>query len=398
MSKLRIEEVFGVDKLSALRAEWRDLFTASDVSPFLCWEWIATWQEWLGNGRTPYLICARQGEELLGLAPLSLEELPLPGLPFKARRLSFLGEEFGGADYLDLLVLPERGEEVASAIFDHLARRVHFDILELDNIASDSPNLPLLAKRFRSDADFHYRLTPRFVCPQVELNGDWSATLERKRGARAFKQRLRRLRERDGFEYRIVTRPEEAEAAWERFLKLHEAHYIHRGGSDLTGHQALRSFHRDVVIRLAEVGLLRFDELWAEGACRASIYRLDDGWRSYCFNCGYDPEWKKSGPGQALLGLTIEDSIKRGVKRYDFLRGTEDYKFDWATSTRETVSVLITRHTIPAMLFTTRRQTWRVTRAAAKALLPEQAIAWMRRRWRSRRWERELKVGIPTAF
>lgn len=381
MNGITIAEMPGVGSLEALRREWRELFAASGASPFLSWEWMASWQTWLSHGVTPLLLCARDGRELVGLLPLGVKKISAPGLPIKMRRLSFLGDGFGGADYLDMLALPERQREVATAIFDHLARQAHFDVLELDGLASDSLSLPLLKQRFSAEANFHYSLTPRFVCPQLELNGDWPFILKRSRRADNFKRRLRQLRARAGFEYRAITRPEEARAALERFIGLHEANWVDRGGSELTGHKLLRSFHREVVTSLAEAGLLRFDELWAEGACRASIYCLDDGRRYFYYNAGYDPAWRNTSPGLALLGLSIEDAIRRGVERYDFLRGTEPYKFDWATTTRETVSVLIARRGLPATLFMTRQRTRMAARAMVSALLPEQTVETVRQ-WR----------------
>src|SRR5262245_11886398 len=385
MNKLTVEEMHGVDALGVLRAEWQALFNASGASPFLSWEWVSAWQQWLSRSRTPYLLGARDGNKLVGLLPLGTEELQPLGLPIKVRRLSLLGEGIGGADYLDVLALPEYAQEAASAIFDRLARRLSFDILELDGLAADSPNLQLLARRFGPDANFHYRLMPRFVCPQVELAGDWAAVLKRSRRADNFKRRLRQLRQRDGFEYRVITQPAESEAAFERFLNLHDACWTDRGGSDVTGHESLRSFHRDVVGRLAEAGLLRFDELWVEGGCRASIYGLDDGKSFYYYNAGYDLAWKNASLGLVLLGLSIECAIQRGIGRYDFLRGTETYKFDWSNTTRETVSVLVARRSLPAKLFIAREQTQLAVRAFAKAMLPDQAAEAMRRWYRSRR-------------
>jgi CelD/BcsL family acetyltransferase involved in cellulose biosynthesis len=395
MRKLTVEEVQGDDALDALHAEWQVLFSASGAWPFLSWEWIAGWQQWLSRDRTPCLLCARDGTKLVGLLPLGVEKLPLLGLPVKARRLSLLGEGFGSADYLDVLALPEYAQEASSAIFDHLAQRVSFDVLELDGLAEDSPNLPLLAQRFGRGANFRYRLTPRFICPQVELNGDWAAILKHSRRADNFKRRLRQLRAREGFEHRVITRPAESEAAFERFLKLHEACWTDRGGSDLTGHESLRSFHRDVVVPLAKAGLLRFDELWIEGACRASIYGLDDG-RRYCFyNSGYDQAWKNASPGLVLLGLSIEDAARRGIERYDFLRGTENYKFDWANTTHETVSVLVARRNLTAMLYIALERTQLAIRAFAKALLPGQTGELMRRWRRSRRRDQGLAAKTP---
>src|SRR5262245_63407433 len=97
-------------------------------------------------------------------------------------------------------------------------------------MAADSPNLPLLARRFGDATGFRHRLTPRYVCPQVELDGDWAAILRRSRRADNFKRRLRQLRARDGFEYRVITRPAESGAAFERFLELIGVCVIEGGG------------------------------------------------------------------------------------------------------------------------------------------------------------------------
>ena len=45
---------------------------------------------------------------------------------------------------------------------------------------------------------------------------------------------------------------------------------------------SLKDFHRDVVVRLACVGRLRFEEIWIDGACRASFYGIGRSER-YCF-------------------------------------------------------------------------------------------------------------------
>ncbi len=390
MSKLIVEELRGVESIDALRPEWQPLFNASDASPFLSWEWIAAWQKWISDNRTPYILCARDGRKLVGLLPLGMEAIRVMGFPLKARKLTLLGDGIGGADYLDLLVLPEYAEEAASVIFDHLTQCVQFDVLMLNDMAADSSSLPLLTQRLRSG--FRYRLTPRFVCPQIELGGSWTAILKLSRRGNNFKRRLRQLRERDGFEHRVITRPEDSEAAFERFLSLHNAVWNDRGGSDVTGHKLLLSFHRDVVEQLATAGLLRFDELWVEGACRASIYGLDDGRRHYLYNSGYDPAWSKSSPGLVLLGLSIENAANRGIERYDFLRGSEIYKFDWATTTRETVTLLITRRNLSAMFFNGREQARLATRSLAKALLPKQLAVLMRRWRRYRKFEQKHNV------
>ena len=386
-----IEERRGPDAVDALRDEWRALYDRSAAAPFLSWEWIAAWQRHLGQGRTPRILCARQGGALVGLLPLGEERIALvPGA--QVRRLSFLGERFGGADYLD--VLAPAGEEVgvAQAIFAHLAERADFDVIEMDGVAADSASVPLLAARFAEDGRFRHAHVPRYTCPQVELAGTWPELLKRSKRGDNFKRRLKQMRATDGFERRVVRAPDEAVAAFDRFLALHEARWAAQGGSDATGRPALRAFHRDVVVRLAERGWLRFEEVWAEGACRASIYGIDAG-STYCFyQSGYDPAWANRSVGLVCLGLSIEDALARGATRYDFLHGTESYKFDWATGTRETVAVRVEARGIPAALLLAREGAEAAARAAAHALLPAAAVELLRRLRRAR--ERQPAGGF----
>lgn len=382
MTEIIVEVAQGAGALEALRAEWQALYRAAQAPPFLSWEWMSAWQQSLNRQRTPYLLCAWQAGVLIALLALAVEELPVLGALKQIRRFSLLGDGFGGADYLDLLAKPETAQRAATAIFDHLAQTPEFDLLELDGLAATSPSLDWLATWFGTAQGFRYGATPRFVCPQIELAGDWSSLLKRSRRADNFKRRLRQIRNYSGFAYRSVTAPAEAGAAFERFLALHEPRWVTQGGSDFTGHEALRAFHRDLVQRLAEAGWLRFDELWIEGACRASIYGIDDG-RRYCFyNSGYDPAWKHASPGLVLLGLSIEAALARGVKLYDFLRGDEGYKFDWANTTCETVSLQVARRRWPVTAFLLTQQAQASLRARVKTLLPahaaEAARGWYR--------------------
>ncbi|MBE0605380.1 MAG: GNAT family N-acetyltransferase, partial [Deltaproteobacteria bacterium] len=46
------------------------------------------------------------------------------------------------------------------------------------------------------------------------------------------------------------------------------------------------------------------------------------------YNSGYDPERREAQPGLVLIARCIEDALGEGAPEYDFLRGTERYKYD----------------------------------------------------------------------
>jgi len=381
VSKLVVEEHSGAEALSLLASEWQALFNATNASPFLSWEWISAWHKWLGREKHPRLFCAREGGLLVGLLALGEEKRRLKGTPARLRRISFLGDRLGGSDYLDVLALPGYEQECANVLFGHIAEHVEFDILDLDGLPFDSPSAPWLAWRFGSDAKFKYRLEPRYVCPQVKLNKSWEELLRNSARSTYFSRNLRRLRKLPGYDHRVVTDPDQAVEAFERFLALHELSWASRGGSSATGRQSLKDFHRDVVVRLALAGRMRFEEIWIDGACRASLYGIS-GVERYCFYLsGYDPAWARHSLGFTVVGLSIAGAVERGMKFYDMLRGAEPYKFGWANETRATFAVQVASDSLPARLAVMCDRVVDAARAAAHTILPARALAlWRRRR------------------
>lgn len=393
MTNLIIEELRGAAALATLRAEWQQLFAAAPSAPFLSWEWLATWREWLGADREPWLLCARAEGKLVGLLPLAVETRRLWWRFGKLRRVSFLGEAFGGADYLDVLALPEWRAAVTTQLLTYLLARADFDLLELEAFAADSANFALVQEQVEQAAHFSFRATPHYTCPQVELKSDWATLLSASKRRDNFKQKLRRMRQRHAFEHRVITAPADIEAAFERYYRLHESRWASHGGSDATGHARLRAFQRAAVLRLAETGLLRFEELWLDGECRASNYGLDDGQCFYFYSAGYDQNFRQLSPGLVLTGLSIESAIQRGLQRFDFLRGDETYKFDWANATRQTLTLTIARRGWAAQLFLGLQDFQTTARRTVKEALPAPLALTLRNWFRLARRQHNLAAN-----
>lgn len=382
MNQLTIEVAEGASAFERLRPEWQELYQTAKAAPFLSWEWLSTWQQWLNNARTPYILCARSAGQLVGVLALGSEALSMLGMPNQLRKLSLLGDGFGGADYLDILARPEFTATVTEAFIEHLSQPERFGLVELNTVAADSLTVTRLANRFANTSNLRLNIEQRDTCPQIELHSDWPTLLKQSKRGDNFKRRLKQARKCSGFAYCSLTAVSDAEAALERFLALHEPRWAEQGGSDFSGHESLRAFHHALVLRLAEAGLLRFEELWLEGQCVASIYGLDDGQQFYYYNSGYDQAWKQSSPGMVLLGLSVEAACERGLKRYDFLRGDESYKFDWANSTRATVQLTLARRNVATTFLRAQEQLWQRCRDFAKTALPAPLANTLRNRVR----------------
>lgn len=381
MSLILIEKTNGENVFASLQAEWRQLFAAAESSPFLSWEWLSVWYKWFGANNTPFILKAYRENRLIGILPLCSQKKKVLGM--RLRRLGFIGETQGGADYLDLIAKPDDKAEILAAIFDFLKRENDFDVLCLENLAGDSATAGFL--RDLTKPPFRYAELTTAVCPQIDLAGGWEAVLKQSKRAANFKRRLKQLEKMPDFEFRSITSPDETDAAFERFFGLHEKRWSKNGGSELSGHPRLVSFQRDLVPTLAQTGLLRFDELWVEGKCRASVYSLDNGKTFYYYNSGYDLQWSNKSVGLVLIGLSVKNAIARGNSLYDFLRGDETYKFDWANQKTELVTVNLSRKTIPAVVYQGINRTLQNFRNFSKSVLPSglaETLKTRRRMWK----------------
>ena len=395
MSQISIEKFDGENVFDSLRVEWRQLFAATESSPFLSWEWLSTWYKWFGAGRTPFILKAKRENQLIGLLPLCFEEKKVLGMRLK--RLAFIGEQTGGADYLDLISKPEDKRKVLSAIFDFLKKENSFDVICLENLASNSTTAEFSQNfsEHTTKPSFRYAKQTTAICPQIDLSGGWKTVLQESKRAANFKRRLKQLEKIPDFEFRTVTSLYETGAAFERFYALHEKRWSKNGGSELSGHPKLVSFQRDLIRTLAASGLLRFDELWAEGECRASVYGLDDNRTFYYYNSGYDLEWANKSVGLVLIGLSVKSAIERGNSVYDFLRGDETYKFDWANGKTELATASLSRNTIPALAYDGINHAWLNLRNFSKSVLPSglsETLKNRRRTWKRNYHLSDLKV------
>jgi len=371
MKRINIEIEEGCDALTRLRVEWQAVFGASGAPPFLSWEWLSTWHKWFGREKQPYLLCAREKGNLIALLPLCAEKKRSSRFSPGLKRISFMGESYGASDYLDILALPEFKQMSADVFINYLAAPRSFDLLELEGLAGDSHTLQSLTRRFANDNRFRYRIVPQYICPRMSLDARWEDILERSRRSDYFKRCLRRLNKIASFEFRVVSDVNEFPAAYGRLLELHVRRWIDRGGSSAVRTAEQKGFTFDAAAELTRAGMTRFEEIWLEGECRASLFGFESGDCYYFFLSGFDQAWSKYSLGFTLLWLSIREASRRGLKIYDFLRGDENYKFDWSDNLRLTLAAQVASDSRAARWYVAREQ----TKEIARAFIPDWAKA-----------------------
>jgi CelD/BcsL family acetyltransferase involved in cellulose biosynthesis len=92
--------------------------------------------------------------------------------------------------------------------------------------------------------------------------------------------------------------------------------------------ERMASFFREIAERFLPGGGVRLAFLSFEGGDAAAVFQFRSRNSLLLYNSGYDPARRAANPGLVLIARCIEEAVAEGVAEYDFLRGTERYKYD----------------------------------------------------------------------
>jgi CelD/BcsL family acetyltransferase involved in cellulose biosynthesis len=256
------------------------------------------------------------------------------------REIAFVGSGRAAPDHLDIVATPGAEAAVAEATVDCLGRhRLRFDILRLEAVRAESVLLARLADRFGPAA----RVVDE-VCPYVELPATWDEYLARRsRDLRhSLRRRARRLEEdHEAIVYRQVDDQASLEQAMQSLVALHSAGFPEGAFAD----RDFDRFHRLSARRFLQAGWLRLYLLTVDEHDAAALYGFAYGGRFWSYISGYDHALTRYSTSSQLFAYAIRRSIEDGLTQFDFLRGDEKYKFDWADCRRLDANVTVPART-----------------------------------------------------
>ena len=326
-------KVEAFDRFEAVgEARWSDLLAQSaSPAPFLSWPWQTLWWEAFGDGRRLWILgVADSSGALAGLLPLYEK---VPGL----------WQLVGGvdiSDYLDLIALRGREEEVWAELLHH--RAAEPDAWDLHCLRAASPTvslLPFLAPAFGLST----LIQREERCPVVGLPESWEEYLARLSGKdrHELRRKLRRLeRQWPDATIRSHAVPDGLDGAMDTLLSLHRRS---RTGKARFMDARMEDFFRRVAAALAARGWFRLWFLEHEGAAVAGFFCLEFAGTVGLYNSGFDPAHAPLSPGIVLLAHAIRDAIERRFARFDFLRGEEPYKYGFGALPEDLFNLVVAR-------------------------------------------------------
>jgi CelD/BcsL family acetyltransferase involved in cellulose biosynthesis len=333
---MRIAKLSGSEALADLRVEWEALDAqVFPRTPFTSPLWIGLWWNHLRRQR-PLLrdefFChtVRDADgRLVAIAPLMVTVSPGFGPPW-IRVVQFFGADSSITELRGVICRPEHQDKVIQVLVEYFRERQgEWDLFKWNGLRDEvsAYNTPVS----RGDL-IAGRELPDYV---LALPDNWdklrsgiSANL-RKNVRKTYE-----FLERDGysFVFRVLKRPEDVQAALQRFFTLHGAR---AGVTNMINHpngfarSRNRAFLTDYVRRMAEGGHLRLFELEIGGNVIASRLAFLLGPDLYLYFSGYDPSWRKYGVMTLLVTETIKWAIEHGLQRVNLSTGNDQSKLRW---------------------------------------------------------------------
>lgn len=187
--------------------------------------------------------------------------------------------------------------------------------IQLDYVREDSETYSWVKSAFAG----RFGETKQEVAPYINLPRNWEEYLTglARKYRKELKRKFKRLEE---VKYEFVE-----ENNFDEFIRLHK---LSDPAKNKFMSEEMIGFFKDVFEAKIPGWQARLDYLKIEDEYAAGIMSFvsEDEW--WLYNSGYDPEYSHYSVGLVLKAHSIRQAIKAGKKKYDFLRGSERYKYE----------------------------------------------------------------------
>lgn len=350
MSDYAIQILDSPEKFSAYRKRWDGLLSESSANTiFLTWEWVSAWiDSFIGKGRTLFILVLSKKNNIMCIAPWYINTVRYG--PFHLRSIEYLGSPEASSDYLDVITKPGKEKEAARQIYDYLTNVIpdRWDSLHFRDIPANSAFHDNFINEFQQDGKYIKVLRGSY-CPAVilpETKDQFVASLRPHR-RRQYNRHWRKISSQCDIKYEIA-RDVGTNGMLGEFVSFYEKQWGKTSESHTTF--LLNLMRRTRSRKWIEVEYIRHKDGYI-----AAILHMTYNGTKYSYLTAVDKSFNRQvSAGNILVCLAIQDAIERKLERYDFLRGSEPYKFHWANSGEQLLDISYShRKFISALQYTT---------------------------------------------
>ncbi len=315
---MRIEEICTLKRLEEVRDEWNALVESSGQKcVFLTNEWFCAWFDSFGESYQLCVLLVRdQKNRLFAAAPLYKTE----------GRVQFIaGREV--TDYCDFIIDWGREKDFFRIFLKYWQKEFEEkNYLHLINIREESPTLSILP-RMAGESGLKHSVFETEVAMGLNLPPtyeDYIESLDRK-NRHELRRKNRKIESQKGFNYKRVNDSDEVKANIDIFIELHKKSSLSK--REFWQKKGMEKFFRTITTLFSANGWIEFSVLQFRDDLAAMLLNFIYHDEIHFYNIAFNPNYAPFSPGIYLFSQSIRRAIDDNLRRADFLRGKEKYKY-----------------------------------------------------------------------
>jgi len=348
---ITFEWVEGEAAVEALEGEWRALEgRLPDRMVFSCFDHMIAWYRHMGgaHGR-PLIGVARNGDGVIGIAPLALREATIGRVPVRT-----IDSACHDGDAGELLFLAS-DRSALNGLFRALLARGGFDVMILCGLRPGGWRHEAVLAAAGEKGIRTYDIAYQYAT--IDLSNGYEGYFEnlsaKVRGN--LRRRFKRAEGLGGISLDRLSRPTDSgtlRSYMDRMFRIYERSWKASGQPPLQDHHRL--YYMDVAERFNARNMLDLSFLTVGGRDAAFILGYREGTTYYDGTISYDEEFAVVSPGTLLIQEVARRVAAEGV-RLLVSHGDREYKKFWVSQwVPQTRTMVFARGARPALAYFSR--------------------------------------------
>lgn len=320
-------EISTFEELSKYKQDWGFLLEKSETNVvYLAYDWVVSCWKVFGQRNKLIVLITENDGEVVGIAPLAITVQKRFG--HQRRMIEFVSTIW--ADYNDIIVSRKNKPIVLEAIFSYLCSiKDRWDVIKLNDIPSESSTASICKDKLSGYFRF-FKITDSSVCPQLLFEGSHDRIKKNILRRKDFKYRHNWLKRRGNLVYRDCESAEEILSLINTYFDYHISRWEPTETKSLFYSEINREFFRALVENMFNTGHLKFSVLSLNNLPVAFCFGFEYNKMVIRYKSTFNNAFRKRSVGLVLLKLMIEEAMKKGLRGIDYVRGAEDYKFQFS--------------------------------------------------------------------
>ena len=327
-----------IDRLSQfdkIKMNWDNLYSIDfNANVTNSWAWMKGWLESTKNNWFVIAVKLKSNEEFISFFPLVYGKPKQSDANSKIDTIYYAGVPH--IDYASFVCHPEYENEAIMKIAEYLDKKIKWNKFFINSFRDK--RLEILIEHFKNNG-FEIIKRETTPCPYVKLPDSWSEYFA-ELPSKNFRRKITRLTNKTKRENFVINTADNESI--DNYIKILLELYEMRWGQQ--SNQELLTF-KNILKSCFNHKKLLLDMMWQEDQAVAGLASFVDKRKGTIasFILVWNDLYKSYSPGQLMKINQIRYAIKHNYREYDFMRGDEDYKYQFNAFNRYTDNCVIIR-------------------------------------------------------